>query len=247
MRTFLITLQYAGKAFGGWQKNPTTRSVQGEVEAALEKLFGAAVSAEGCSRTDAGVSALAYLARFAADTKLPTSRIPYKLNRFLPKDVQVTGVKEVDGSYDLQGQIEGKTYAYSLYVSPFLLPLLNRDAVRIEPPFDLSKAKRAANSLIGSHNLTAFCTPSAENGSPVKTIRSVCLESRDERVTVKITGDSFAYNQVRILVGSIVAAGQGKIDTDLSVFFGKTRAENPALTLPAKGLVLEQVHLKENA
>ena len=105
MRRFLIQLQFNGKRYGGWQKNDNTTSVAGVVEQALYKLFGSEIKAEGCSRTDAGVSAEQYFFHFDADTKLPAERVCYKLDRFLPPDVQAQSSVEVDVAFHARTNI----------------------------------------------------------------------------------------------------------------------------------------------
>ena len=243
MRKFVITIQYNGKNYNGWQKNTNGKSIQEEVEKALKSLFLQDIEAIGASRTDSGVSAKQYPVCFCADTKLPVDRIPYKLNRFLPKDIQAYEVKEVDKDFDLRKSVIKKTYVYSIYVSPFSLPLINPTAYKVDT-FDEHKVKKAMEYLVGKHDLTAFVTKGGDYTSPVKTIHSATLEKDGCIYKMKICGDGFGYNTIRIIAGTLVKIGQdGKAEDIKEIIESKDR-QNAGITLPPKGLVLDSVEIK---
>ena len=243
MRKFVITIQYNGKNYNGWQKNANGKSIQEEVEKALKSLFLQDIEAIGASRTDSGVSAKQYPVYFCADTKLPVDRIPYKLNRFLPKDIQVYVVKEVDKDFDLRKSVIKKTYVYSIYVSPLSLPLINPTAYKVDN-FDENKVKKAMEYLVGKHDLTAFVTKGGDYTSPVKTIYSASLEKEGCIYKMKICGDGFGYNTIRIIAGTLVKIGKdGKAEDIKEIIESKDR-QNAGITLPPKGLVLDSVEIK---
>ena len=243
MRKFVITIQYNGKNYNGWQKNANGKSIQEEIEKALKSLFLQDIEAIGASRTDSGVSAKQYPVCFSADTKLPVERIPYKLNRFLPKDIQAYEVKEVDEDFDLRKSVIKKTYVYSIYVSPFSLPLVNPTAYKVDN-FDEHKVKKAMEYLVGKHDLTAFVTKGGDYTSPVKTIYSATLEKEGCIYKMKICGDGFGYNTIRIIAGTLVKIGKdGKAEDIKEIIESKDR-QNAGITLPPKGLVLDSVEIK---
>ena len=243
MRKFVITIQYNGKNYNGWQKNTNGKSIQEEVEKALKSLFLQDIEAIGASRTDSGVSAKQYPVCFCADTKLPVDRIPYKLNRFLPKDIQAYEVKEVDKDFDLRKSVIKKTYVYSIYVSPFSLPLINPTAYKVDT-FDEHKVKKAMEYLVGKHDLTAFVTKGGDYTSPVKTIYSATLEKEGCIYKMKICGDSFGYNTIRIIAGTLVKIGKDRKAEDIKEIIESKDRQNAGITLPPKGLVLDSVEIK---
>ena len=243
MRKFVITIQYNGKNYNGWQKNANGKSIQEEIEKALKSLFLQDIEAVGASRTDSGVSAKQYPVCFSADTKLPVERIPYKLNRFLPKDIQAYEVKEVSEDFDLRKRVIKKTYVYSIYVSPHSLPLINPTAYKVDN-FDENKVKKAMEYLVGKHDLTAFVTKGGDYTNPIKTIYSATLEKEGCIYKMKICGDGFGYNTIRIIAGTLVKIGQeGKAEDIKEIIQSKDR-QNAGITLPPKGLVLDSVEIK---
>jgi len=242
MRKFVITIQYNGKNYCGWQKNDNGKSIQEEVEKALSSLFGVNTEAVGASRTDSGVSAKEYPVCFVADTKLPTNRIPFKLNRFLPKDIQAYKVKEVDLDFNLRKSVLKKTYVYSIYVSEHTLPLINPTAYKVDN-LDEQAVKKALGYLVGKHDLTAFVTPGGDYTTPVKNIYSASLEQDGIVYKIKICGDGFGYNTIRIIAGTLVKIGQsGNAEDFVKIMQSKNR-QNAGITLPPKGLVLESVEV----
>lgn len=243
MRKFLVTIQYNGKNYNGWQKNSNSKSVQGEIENALGKLFSIPVSVEGVSRTDTGVSAKEYYFTFCADTKLPTSRIPFKLNRFLQKDIQAYEAVEVDLDFALRKRVKSKTYVYKVYSSDHLLPLINRDAYHVKEKLDVEKMNEQAQTLVGLHDFSAFSTKGGDDKNPIKTLYSAHVsQNEDGIISISLTGDGFLYNMVRIIAGTLIDVGRGKIDNISNVLLLKDR-QNAGLTLPAKALTLQKIEL----
>lgn len=243
MRKFVITIQYNGKNYNGWQKNTNGKSIQGELEKALKSLFLQDIEVIGASRTDSGVSAIQYPVCFCASTKLPTERIPFKLNRFLPKDIQAYEIKEVSVDFDLRKSVVKKTYTYSIYVSPHILPIVNPTAYKVDN-FNETEVKKAMDYLVGKHNLTAFVTPGGDYSTPIKTIYSTILEKNGCVYKMKFCGDGFGYNTIRIIAGTLVKIGKdGKGEDILKIMQSKDR-QNAGITLPPKGLVLESVEIK---
>ena len=244
MRKFLVTIQYNGKNYNGWQKNSNSKSVQGEIENALGKLFSIPVSVEGVSRTDTGVSAKEYYFTFCADTKLPTSRIPFKLNRFLQKDIQAYEAVEVDLDFALRKRVKSKTYVYKVYSSDHLLPLINRDAYHVKEKLDVEKMNEQAQLLVGKHDFSAFSTKGGDDKNPIKTLYSTRVsQNEDGIISISLTGDGFLYNMVRIIAGTLIDVGRGKIDNISNVLLLKDR-QNAGLTLPAKALTLQKVDIQ---
>ena len=248
-RKFFVEIQYNGKNYFGFQKNDNKKTIQAEIENALGKLFNETIAIDGSSRTDAGVSAKKFYFVFSVETKLPADRVAFKLNRFLPKDIQCQGSEEVGANFNLRKNILEKTYEYTLYVAPHSKPLLNSFAVLEKNNLNIEKMKECANVLVGTHNYKSFCNVNADTTSFDKTINSIEIIEQDELIKIRISAKNFLFNMVRILVGTLVEAGKGKLTKQdiLSLFEIQNRQENPAKTMSAKGLILYDIKLnKEN-
>ncbi|MBR2336357.1 MAG: tRNA pseudouridine(38-40) synthase TruA [Clostridia bacterium] len=248
MRKFLVEIQYNGKSYSGFQNVSNGVTVESKLLGAIEKVFEQKTKMVGCSRTDAGVSAESYFFDFAVDTKLPVGRVPFKLNRYLPKDIQAIGVREVELGFNARHNAISKTYEYSFYLSEHLLPLINSKSYRLTPSIDINAMQMACDLIIGKHNFIAFKTPDKNDLSTVRTVFSAKIISEEKRLTFRICGDGFLYNMVRILAGTLVQIGEGKMslnELELLLSGNKLRGDNPALTLPPNALLLKSVQYKQ--
>lgn len=247
MRKFLVELQFSGKAYCGWQRQADRKTVQGEVEKALKSLFGTDTEAFGCSRTDSGVGAKRYYFHFSADTRLPEERIAYKLNRFLPKDIQAQNSREIPKDADARKDVRSKTYVYSFYDGEHLKPLINSCSYFVKGQLDLEKMNKACACLEGKHDFSAMRNVSAEKASPVKTVFRALVEKTADGYEFRVSGDGFLYNSVRIMAGTVIMAGAGKIAPGdvAKIILSKDRA-NAGPTLPPKGLRLDSVEYDKN-
>ena len=246
MRKFLCKVQFNGKKYLGFQKNGNSKTVQLEIENALIKLFNKQIEIEGCSRTDSGVSAKEYYFCFSADTKLPAQRVAFKLNRFLPTDIQCQNSNEVESSFVLRKEIKSKTYEYSIYDGEHLQPLLNRDAVFVNGALDIDKMQNCANLLIGKNNYKSFCNLNADTKTFVRTVYDIKILRQENLIKIYLTADGFLYNMVRVLVGALVECGKGRLNLDgiKNLLEIKDRSKNLAKTMHSKGLVLYKVNFK---
>ena len=238
MRRFLVELQYNGKAYDGWQAQPNRRTVQGAVNDALAKLFCDGVQAVGCSRTDAGVSAEQFFFHFDADTKLPAERVAFKLNRFLPKDVQAQGSVEVRSDFHARHSALSKTYEYAFYASAHLMPLVNPHAVHVKEKIDLATMREAAQMLVGTHDFAAFTTPNAECNGTTRTVSACQIVQDGALYRFRITADGFLHKMMRNLAGFLIAVGTGALAPDTLATCFATGKRAKWLTLPPKGLRL---------
>ena len=181
---------------------------------------------------------------FSVDTKLPTDRIPFKLNRFLPKDVQAISAKEVDLSFHARYSAKSKTYEYGFYLSEHTLPLVNPRYYKLKPTIDVNAMILACELFVGKHDFSAFKTNSNDEKSNVRTIYYSLIERDGDKLIFRICGDGFLYNMVRIIAGTLVSVGYGEISLEQvkSLLEGKkSRQLNPALTLPPNALLLKKV------
>ncbi len=237
-----MQLQYNGKAYSGWQRLDKFKTIQGETERALHALFGSEIVAEGCSRTDAGVSAKNYYFHFDAETKLPAERVCFKLNRFLPKDIQAQNSVEVPLSFHARKDVKQKTYTYKFYDGDHVKPLLNRDCYFVKGRLDFDKMNQACALFVGKHDFSSFKTKSDSNSSDIKTLYEVFVARQSDFYELTLTGDGFLYNMARIIAGTVIAVGKGEIPPERVCEIMKCgHRDNSGITAPAKALTLEKV------
>lgn len=246
MRKFLCQLQFNGKNYLGYQINGNSKTIQLVLQNALKNLFGQDIIVEGCSRTDSGVSANKYYMCFVAETKLPPDRVAYKLNRFLPNDIQCQFSKEVDLNFDLRQSIKSKTYLYSIYDGEHIKPLLNRDAIFVKGYLNTDQMQKCANELIGTHNFKSFCNINADTKTFIRTLYDIKVLRQDNLIKIYLTADGFLYNMVRVVVGTLVECGKGNLSINdiKNLLTLKDRSKNPAKTMQSKALLLYNIDFK---
>ena len=238
-----LTLSYDGSNYSGWQVQPNADSVQERLETALKQVTGQDIKVVGSGRTDAGVHALGQVANFIIDKEnVPAERYKNALNTFLPPDIRVLDSARVDDDFNARKSAKKKTYRYSLYVSEVELPLKERYAVRLDKTPDINLMNAAAKLMTGEKDFKAFCASGSGAKTTVRTVYGVDIESKGEDIFISVTGGGFLYNMVRIMVGTLVEVGNGKLTTkDVENAFTTGVRTNNGKTLPAKGLCLLKV------
>ena len=237
-----LTLTYDGAYFCGWQKQKNGVSVQSTVEDAVFSLTGEKVSVVGSGRTDAGVHAKGQVAHFETSANIPPEKFYKALNTVLPDGVKALNSEKVADSFNANRTAKRKTYEYSLYVSDVEQPLKERYATRVYGNIDVSKMQNAANNLIGEHDFKAFSATGGSVKTTVRKIYGISVEKTGEDIKMKICGNGFLYNMVRIIAGALVKIGKGEMPEDNLIKALKTGERDLlAETLPAKGLCLLSV------
>jgi tRNA pseudouridine38-40 synthase len=250
MRRFLVNVQFFGKQYAGFQINGDQKTIEKDIEEALKQLFNQDITIIGASRTDSGVSARVFYFTFDVDTKLPYDRVAYKLNRFLPNEIQCQDSKEVDLNYNIRKEIESKTYEYSIYTGEHIMPILNRNAVYIKGDLDLEKMRDCSKALLGNHNFKSFCnynedvTSYDRNLFDIKIVRD---NDYDNLIKFYLTADGFLYNMVRVIVGTLIECGQNRLSKDdlVKLLNEEDRSKNIAKTMQPKGLILYSVKFRK--
>lgn len=240
--TIKLTLSYDGTNFSGWQIQKNERTVQLELERAIARLTGENVVVTGSGRTDAGVHALGQVASFETNSNIPAENFAKALNTVLPADVKVLKSELEKDGFNARKSAKKKTYEYRVYKSSCVLPLLDRYAQRVDKNLDLSAMKDCASILVGEHDFKAFCATGSSVKTTVRTIYSLDVEENDGEITFTVCGNGFLYNMVRIIVGTLLRAGQGKIDKEQveeMLLLGKR--DLGGATVSAKGLTLKRV------
>ena len=247
MRTIKLILEYDGTNYHGWQRQKGHSSIQEEIEKALHKLTGKRTPVTGAGRTDAGVHALGQVASFSTAANLSEQQIVNGLNALLPKDIAIRQADEVRGDFHPQKCAKWKTYRY-LIRSGGTRPAVGRYYVSyLRSRLDLVKMKRAARYLLGRHDFRAFATQSRGRENTVRTIRRIEVKSSRGNIGIEIEGDGFLYNMVRVIVGTLVQVGLGKMPPSRMRQILSSRDRRTAgPTAPAAGLVLLKVDYGES-
>jgi len=238
----LLTLAYDGTHYAGWQRQINALSVQQVLEEALTTFIKRDVRCTAASRTDAGVHALGQRVAFAAEgLRIPVDKLPRVLNGLLPPAVNVTAAAAVADNFNPRFAARYKTYVYRIYNAPVPNPLLRRYSAFVSRPLDIPAMQKAAQHIVGRHDFAAFC---AVGGSAKTTVREIyaCTVTQGQTLDITVTGGGFLYNMVRIIAGTLVYTGLGKIDAGAipDILAGKNR-NRAGKTMPAHGLTLLEV------
>lgn len=234
---YVLLVSYDGTDFCGFQKQKVGRTVQSELERAAFEIFGVETKIAGSGRTDAGVHAEGQVCHLDAETNIPAEKLRECFNRILPPDLRVLQSAAAPEGFDCTRSAKRKTYCYSFYFSESELPLLERYAVRVKEKPDSEKMRRAAALIEGEHDFKAFCASGSSAKTSVRTVYSVRLTERGGLYEIRITGNGFLYNMVRIIAGELIAVGCGKQEAITAAFESGER-KLLAKTMPAKGLRL---------
>lgn len=242
MRNIKLTIEYDGTRYHGWQRQENAVTVQEVVEKAIHKLTGEEVNVTGCSRTDEGVHALGHVSNFRTQSSIPADRFAYALNTWLPEDVAVVRSEEADEAFHARFDSKGKKYRYIVHNAPCRSALLRSRAWHVMHVLDVAAMQKAAEALVGTHDFTAFMATGSNAKTTVRTMYSAKVEQQGNTVYFEVQGDGFLYNMVRIMAGTLVYVGLGKISAGEvpEIITGKDR-KKAGMTAPAPGLYLVEV------
>lgn len=243
MRNFKLLLTYDGSRYKGWQRlGDTDNTIQGKIESVLSRMVNAPVEVIGSGRTDAGAHAAGQTANFHADTDMTSDEICAYLRHYLPEDIGVISVDEVDDRFHSRFHAVKKTYVYRIWTSDRPCVFERKYVWPVEAQFDLRAMKAAAEHFLGTHDFTAFCSNKRFKKSAVRTIHALDIEETDTELRFTVTGDGFLYNMVRIMVGTLLSVGRGeRTPHDIPVILERKNRELAGETVPAKGLCLMEV------
>jgi tRNA pseudouridine38-40 synthase len=230
----LLTLQYLGTRYGGWQLQTNAPSVQQVLEEALGKLFNAELRVHGAGRTDAGVHATAQRAHVDVPFAIPPRGVVLGLNQLLPPDVRVTYVEEVADDFHARFSAKTKTYEYRIWNAEVADVFAAETHAHVASRLDGPLMHQTAQALAGTQDYKAFTVADPEVQSTVRTISGISLVRDRDRVIMTVRADGFLRYMVRRIAGSLIEVGRGKLDPQ--ALFDEAR-----WTAPAKGLVLREI------
>lgn len=246
MPTFKLTLAYDGTDFAGWQRQPDKRTVQGELEAAIERITQAKSKCIASGRTDAGVHALGQVVSFESETKLDCATLTKALNAELPEDMLVFDMFEAPAGFHALRDAVRKRYRYVIEDGR-LRDLFDRRYVwHIYQRLDVAAMQEAARPLVGTHDFTSYETAGSPRLTSVRTIFDLSVErhtgGRTERIVIEVEADGFLYNMMRNIAGTLAAVGKGKESVSWPGEVLKLHDRTTAgMTAPPQGLFLVHV------
>lgn len=239
MRNVCLKIQYDGTTLHGWQRQRDAMTVQQLLEDAVFALTGKVVHVIGCGRTDAGVHAICYVCNFTTDAGIPDESFPAALNTKLPACVRVLHAQTVPEAFHAQFDVVRKRYIYKIQTAKIPDVFLSAYTWHYPYKLDLEQMQRAAKHFLGEHNFEAFCASGATVTSFVRTIYDLTVKQAGDLITIDVCGSGFLYNMVRIIAGTLVYVGAGRIAADdiASIIEGRNRTR-AGITAPPHGLYM---------
>lgn len=240
---YKLTISYDGSRYDGWQKQGNTdNTIQGKLEAVLSSVCGEEIEINGAGRTDAGVHAQGQCANFRSASPLSPSVVMEMANSYLPEDIAIISAEEAPERFHARLNAKGKTYRYSLRLGTAPDVFRRKYQLRIEDALDIEAMKKAAKALCGEHDYKAFCSLKKYKKSTVRNVESIELVLSGDNLDIYFRGDGFLYNMVRILTGTLIEVGTGKLaHTDMEGILRSLDRSKAGFTAPAKGLCLINV------
>lgn len=248
MKRILLTVEYDGTNYAGWQRQLNGLAVQQVLEEALEKATKEHIVVTGASRTDAGVHALGQAVHFDTHSSIPPEKYPFVLNTMLPGDIRVLTGREVPPDFHARFMTCGKQYTYRMVNARHGSARRRLSHVHVPLPLSIVPMQRAAQTLLGKHDFAAFQASGGTAKTTVRTIHKAELLQQGDEVTLIVEGDAFLYNMVRIIAGTLIEIGYGRRGEDafLKAFASLNRLDL-GVTAPPHGLELTRVDYPEAA
>ncbi len=247
MKRVKMVVAYDGTNYCGWQVQPNGITIEEVLNKTLSQLLGEEITVTGASRTDSGVHSLGNVAIFDTETRIPADKIAFALNQRLPEDIVVQGSCEVPADWHPRYQESRKTYEYRILNRTFRMPTRRLDTYFFHYDLDVEKMKRAASYLVGEHDFKSFCAVGAQVKTTTRTIYACEVEKgTNDVITIRVTGNGFLYNMVRIIAGTLVKVGNGDIEPEqIPVILEAKNREAAGPTAPAHGLTMMGIEYLE--
>ena len=243
MRNIKLVIEYDGTDYAGWQRQPDDRTIQESVETALGQITGENIVVYGSGRTDSGVHAMGQVANFNTDSKITAEEFQKGLNSILPKDIVILESSEADSDFHAQFSSKSKVYIYKVLNRSYGSALLRNRMWQVPYPLSIDNMNEAAQTLLGEHDFCAFAQAGAEVKSTVRTV--ACAEfknSGDDMLEFTIEADGFLKRMVRLIVGTLVQVGKGRLSPGEFAEILKSGDKNKfVIAAPPHGLYLKEV------
>ena len=245
MRRIKLTVAYDGTNYCGWQVQPNGITIEEVLNKAICTLTGEEIAVIGASRTDSGVHAMGNIAVFDTGSRIPAERFSYALNQRLPEDLVVTKSEEVSLDWHPRYQNSLKTYEYHILNTKTPVPTKRLYNCFVSFDLDVNRMRQGAQYLLGEHDFAAFCCIRTNAKTTVRTVTDLQIQQnplKPEEITIRITGNGFLYNMVRIIAGVLIRVGRGFYEPEkvLELLEGRERKKE-AVTAPPQGLCLMEI------
>ncbi|MFZ5969365.1 MAG: tRNA pseudouridine(38-40) synthase TruA [Bacillota bacterium] len=244
MRNIKMTIEYDGSKYNGWQRlGNTDNTIQQKIENVLERMTEEKIEIIGSGRTDAGVHALGQVANFHTNSQLTVDAIRDYCNQYLPQDIVIRDVEEVEHRFHARYNAVGKKYVYSIWNSKIPTAFHRKYTYFIPEKLNIAEMKKGSRYFVGTHDFQAFTSMKSKKKSTVREIYSIEFQVEGPRLDIIYRGNGFLHNMIRIMTGTLIEIGQGKLKAkDIEgIMAGKVRA-NAGVTAPAQGLCLYEVY-----
>ena len=243
MRRVRLFVAYDGTDYCGWQVQPNGITVEEVLNRELFRLTGEDIHIIGASRTDSGVHALMNVAVFYTASSIPPDRMAYALKQRIPEYIDITKSDEVGADWHPRYQDNvRKTYEYHIYNAPVLNPLKRKYSAFVSFPMDVEKMRRGAAYLVGEHDFVSFCNVRTNVSDTVRTVEDVTVTEDGADIVIRITGNGFLYNMVRIIAGTLIRVGRGFYEPEkVREILEEKKRTAAGVTAPACGLVLVEI------
>lgn len=244
MRNIKLTIEYDGKRYLGWQRlGNSDKTIQGKIESVLQQMTGEKIEIIGSGRTDAGTHARGQIANFKTTSSMSVAEMLDFLNRYLPGDIVIKKVEEAAERFHARYNAVGKQYSYYVWNDTIPTAFERYHSFHVPHTLDLEKMNQACNKLIGTHDFIGFSALKKTKKSTVRTIEKLSIKKEGSMLHFTFSGDGFLHKMVRIIMGTILEIGAGRLELDVidEVFASKIRQE-AGETAPAQGLFLDEVY-----
>lgn len=242
MRRMLLVVQYDGTGYHGFQRQCGQMTVQERLEQTLEQVLGEAVTVSAAGRTDAGVHAIGQAVAFTTANPIPVPNLVRALNDALPGDMAVAGAEVVPEAFHPRRDALSKLYSYRILNRELPSPFICRYAWHVTEPLDLELMQAAAEKLLGEHDFAAFCASGSSAKSTVRRLSRLDVTREGDLIEIRAEANGFLYMMVRIMVGTLVEVGLGRLSAEEVgwILAGRDRTR-AGPTAPPQGLCLVAV------
>lgn len=247
MKRVRIVVAYDGTNYCGWQIQPNGITIEEVLNKCLRKLTGEDIHIIGASRTDSGVHALGNVAVFDTESSIPPERMAYALNQRLPEDIVIVRSDEVAADWHprYQDEVE-KTYEYHIYNAQAPNPMKRLYSTFVSFPMDVEKMREGAAYLVGEHDFVSFCNVRTNVEDTVRTVKEITITQDGADITIRVRGNGFLYNMVRIIAGTLIRVGRGFYEPErVKEILEEKERTAAGVTAPPNGLVLVEIAYQE--
>lgn len=242
MKNIALTLMYDGSNYYGYQRQQGFITIQQVMEESLSKITKEKITVSGCGRTDSGVHAINYVLSFKTNSTMPVDKYPVALNSILPHDISVINAEQKPDDFDGRFSVKRKTYIYKIHNSEIKNPFLKNYACHYKYKLDLQRMKQAAQHILGTHDFKCFCASGAQVKTTVRTVYDLTLTQEGDEIEISVTSNGFLYNMVRIIAGTLMYVGGGKMEPeDVKMIIQSGDRRLAGITAPPEGLYLKNV------